>query len=324
MRIIFFIIVLLFPIYCLADMSQLSGNYTYLQSSDQMFMHSSSMAFRNNRRDLSFPYENEDEVAWDVGGSLLTTQGFNAIHNYNGQRGNFLLGRKFSSNFQIDITSGAHRAYDTNNNNDKTIYSGEIKLFLHSDELFDLILSANRDYAYIYTIQPGGTNDRLTTNVLNFSFNYNFLPYLMTRMNENYFFISDQNAKSVSTVSLLYGIATDEPWIWVGIGYDNTSYKYNTTNYWSPSAFMGFGFRSEANVPIYVIDNVYLNLEFNYNRLWDKDTCTRGNGVAFASKLQFGKRDNHNIAFFYNRINSIEDGNLWFSNEMGMTFNLMF
>ena len=64
-----------------------------------------------------------------------------------------------------------------------------------------------------------------------------------------------------------------------------------TTDYWSPSAFMAFGFGSEANLPIYLIDNIFINLELNYNRIWDKDTCTRGKGVAIASKLQFGRRE---------------------------------
>ncbi len=313
----------MFSIKAYCESAILSANYSYLQSSDQMFMHSSSLSFRSNRRDWSYPYENEARSAWDFGAALLTTHGFNALNNYNGQRAYVLLGKKINSNFLFEIYSGGHRIFDTGNNNDNTIFVGDLKFFFHVDELLDINFSANRDYAYIYTIQPGGTNNRLTTDSLNFALSYNIFSDISTRINESYFYISDQNTKSVTNISLLYGIATDEPWIWVGLGYENTSYKFVTPDYWSPSAFMAFGFRSEANIPIYLIDNIFINLEFNYNRIWDKDTCTRGNGVAIASRLQFGQRENHNFSIFYNRVNSIQDDNLWYSNEAGLAFNLM-
>lgn len=324
MKYLLLIFILIFNDSAYSENSIVTANYSYLQSSDQMFMHTSSLLFRSHRRDLSYPYENEDTTGWDFGSSVLTTQGFNANNNYNGQRGYLLLGRKFNSNFLIDFYSGGHRAFDTGNNNDKTIFIAELKALFHIDELLDISLAANRDYAYIYTIQPGGSNNRLTTNSFNFALNYNIFSDIVTRINENYFYISDQNTKSVTNIALLYGIATEEPWIWVGLGYENTSYKYVTTDYWSPSAFMAFGFRSEANLPIYLIDNIFINLELNYNRIWDKDTCTRGNGVAIASKLQFGRRENHNFSVFYNRLSSIQDGNLWYSNEAGVALNLMF
>lgn len=320
--IVIFILFIISPIY--ADESALlSGQYIYNESSDNMFMHSSILQFRSHRRDTLNLYEDEASEDWDYSGSFLATQGFNSKENYNGQRVLFLGGKKFSPNLHMDISGGAHNLYDTANQNSASIFVGEIKTYFVAAEFFNGFMSFNRDYAYIHTIQPGGIDYRLTATSLNSSFSINFTDYLTTRFIENYFFISDQNQKSVTNVSLLYGIAKDIPWIWVGIGYENTSYKYLTTDYWSPSAFMSFGTRAEADLPLLFIDNLNLGLEFNYNRLWDKDTCSDGNGVSFSGKLTYGDRNFNNISIYYSRINSIQNGNLWFSNEAGLTINIM-
>jgi len=303
--------------------SILTGQYSYLQSSDNMFMHSENVQFRTNRRDLLYPFDNEANAAWDFSGSLLVTQGFNANENYNGQRVYLLAGHKFLPNFQIDISSGVHRLYDTANQNTSSIYVFGIKTYFMASKYFNGYISYNSDYAYIYGIQPGAIDYRLTATSLNTSFSINFTDYLTTRFVENYYFISDQNQKSISNVSLLYGIFNDIPWIWMGIGYENTSYKYITTNYWSPSAFMSFGTRAEADIPLIFIKDLSLGLEFNYNRLWDKDSGTTGIGLSFSNRLTYGNRNSSNISIYYNRINSIQNGNLWFSNEAGIMANIM-
>ncbi|APJ02576.1 hypothetical protein [Silvanigrella aquatica] len=296
--------------------------YNYNQSSDNMFMHSSIMQFRNNRRDPMNPYDNEYPEAWDFAGSVVSTQGYNGTTNYNGQRALFSIGRKFSPEFELDFSGGDHRVYDNLNTDIGNIFVGELKAFLVIQDVFSGFVSANRDFAYTYTIQPGGINYRLTADSLNTALNINFTPEIITRIIENYFYLSDQNQKSITNVSLLYGLFIDVPWILVGIGYENTSYKYTTSNYWSPSSFMAYGFRSEADFPI-VKEVLFLNLEFHLNRIWDKDSCTRGNSLGFSSRVTYGDRNSNNIYVFYNRINSIQDGNLWFSNEAGVGLNIM-
>ena len=325
MKIYFIILIFILfdtSVFC-EEPSILTGQYNYLQSSDNMYMHSENLQFRTNRRDFLNPFDDEATAAWDFSGSFLATQGFNANENYNGQRVYLLAGRKFSPNLQIDISSGAHRLYDTYNQNTSAIYAGEIKTYFMASEYFNGYMSFNRDYAYFYNIQPGGIDYRLTATSLNTSFSINFTDYLTTRFIQNYYFISDQNQKSISNVSLLYGIFNEVPWVWVGIGYENTSYKYISTNYWSPAAFMSFGTRAEADIPLIFIKDLSLGLEFNYNRLWDKDTGTRGIGLSFSNKLTYGDRNYNNISIYYNRINSMQNGNLWFSNEAGIMANIM-
>ena len=71
------------------------------------------------------------------------------------------------------------------------------------------------------------------------------------------------------------------------------------------------------------IKNMNFGVEFNYNRLWDKGSCTTGNGFSFSNKLTYGDRNANNISIYYSRINSIQSGILWFSNEAGFTLNIM-
>lgn len=323
MKYIVFVIFLYISLNIYAEQSLLSGNYNYLETSDDMYMQYSNVVFRSHRRDLSYPYEEEELSAWDYGLSLLLTEGYNSKYFYSGQKAEFLIGRKFSSNFLIDCYAGGHRLFDTNNDNAQSIIIGGIKFYFHIDELLDMSLLLNRDFAYIHNIQPGSIDYRLMARAIYFAVNYKLPLDIMARGSQNTLILSDENIKSVTNISLLYGIFTSEPWLWIGIGYENTAYQFTTPDYWSPSTFMAFGFRSEASIPIYLIDNVFFNFELNYNRLWDKDAGEQGDGFVFASKLQLGRRDENNLAIYYNRITSVQDSSTWYSNEAGLTINLM-
>lgn len=145
----------------------------------------------------------------------------------------------------------------------------------------------------------------------------------MSRVSQDYLLINDGNQKSVSNLSLLYSLSTTTPWIWIGVGLEYTACASITPNYWSPSGFLGYGSRTEAEFTI-IEDFFSMSVNFDYNRIYDNDSKTEGNSFNFSTKLTLGNRNDHNASIYYNHIDSSQNGTSWISKEIGVSLNLTF
>lgn len=321
--VIFFIFIFLicnFKVYP-KEQSLSSANYSYTLISDSSFFHTTNFEFTNHRRDILYSYLNEQDTAWDYGGSIFYIQGFNTIDNYSGERVLFTIGHKSSPNFYQNISLGINNYYDSFHQKKFIEFVGESKTTFVLSEIFSGFIGVARDSGYIFSLQPGSISDALLVTKLFGLITIRYHEDWMSRFSQDYLLINDGNQKSVSNLSLLYGLSTTTPWIWFGVGLEYTAYSSTTSNYWSPSGYLGYGARTEAEISI-IEDFFSISVNFDYNRIYDNDSKAEGNGFNFSTKLTLGNRNDHNASIFYNHIDSSQSGTSWISKELGVSLNL--
>lgn len=131
---------------------------------------------------------------------------------------------------------------------------------------------------------------------------------------------SDQNRKNSTDTSLMYGISTGWPWVWIGYGVLSQKYSHQMSDYWSPRKFSTHGLRFDSSFPITDIwSGIFaLNLN-NYN----EDGFT-GQGSYGVAGIQARWSPQTEAKLTTTQIRSGQSRSRWSSDEVQFSFTHRF
>ncbi len=288
-------------------------------SSDGFQQKEINALYRNHRRELFNPYNNEAETSWDWGVSALMGDGHNSAYKYTGAKLQIIGGRKISKSVNLETKLGIHQLKNTTTNDTKNIFAGNLKGQFILNDIYSGSLDIVHGLARGGAIQQGAMHNQYQEISLNSSLSAKWSKHWQSILRSQNTYLSDSNQKSIYDFSTLYGISTGTPWIWAGVGIEKLNYTKRSEIYWSPVEFLSFGPRLDATVPI--SGKFSASTGLNLNRLYDKDTRSWGSGYYFSGRLQYGDRNEFNIALNWIRIESIQNGNKWKSNQVGLNLS---
>ncbi len=304
------------------EVSQLNSDVSSINTSDGISQKQLDIFYRNPRRELFYPFENEAEQGWDWGIRSVLSDGRNSQYAYRGTGLQLLGGRKFSKLASIESQLGFHQLKNTSTDESKTIFSGGVKGSAILDEKYTTSLEISHGFVDGALIQTGGISNQFTALSIKPGISARWSNRWLTQLRSQFHNISDDNQKSQIDIATLYGISTGVPWIWVGLGAEKLTYSKRSTSYWSPSEFISYGPRLEATVPVY--EKVSAAGGLNINRLYDKDTGTWGNGHYFSGRIQYGSRNEFNLSIYLIKIESVQNNNKWESTQSGLNASVPF
>ena len=314
---------LYFPIIAVAsepkELNSDSSRLAYTHTSDQISQTEFALDYQNHRRDLFWPHDLEAPKAQDFG---FTAHLFNGQHlnaRYQGERVAFGIGNKFSSDWLTHFFLGAHFFNNLSVQKKNTTPYLEGELFSILSPTLEMHLKLNHDFIYQDFVQPSGVDSAITANSLFLNLTYKPISVLRSNLITSFKTYSDSNNKRDLDASLLYGIATSTPWIWVGLGAEFLSYSSHQQGYWSPAPFYSYGPRFEGVFPIF--DHFELATGLNLNH-FSEDSTAIGNGYYGTFKLQYGTRNTFNLYLEYIRIIAEQNSRQWFSNSLAIGANI--
>lgn len=128
-------------------------------------------------------------------------------------------------------------------------------------------------------------------------------------------YLSDGNQRTDNDLSLMYGIATSWPWIWVGLGTGYLTNSKANQPYWSPRQFYSYGPRLDIAAPIYRTFSFAVGL--NLNKFQDID-FRQGQGFYSNSKIVYGEVGKLRYEVGLEAIQSEQNGNVWRSQAVAL------
>ena len=134
------------------------------------------------------------------------------------------------------------------------------------------------------------------------------------------FFLNDGNTRSNHDLGLFYGLATGDPWIWVGVGAGRLSNSIQNRGYWTPLEFYTIGPRLDLALTFWDDWKFLTGLNLNYF----KDVTTgEGKGYYATSKLTYKVFKVFELFAALESIQSEQFGRVWKSNAVtgGVTGN---
>lgn len=245
---------------------------------------------------MTYPYNNESESAWDFAAQAIITYGYSSLDYYNGEKFQFLGARKFSKSFLIETFAGFHSLNITSTDSSDVLPVGGMRVYFILPDSLETIFSGSYDYIYLDLMQPRGISDKIAATALNADISYHWSENWKSQIRYESKFLTDSNQKMYVDFSTMYGIYNDTPWLWVGIGGEDTEFKNQVTGYWAPEQFVTFGVRLDSVFPLF--GNFSGSFGFNGNELYDKGTDSWGNGYYLSAKLQYGDRNAPNASLF--------------------------
>ena len=295
-----------------------SSTLAYLFTTDLILQSELDLSYEEHRRDLFWPYDNEQDQAFDYGFKANLFNGQNIKEHYQGIKIAGEMGRKFSPCWYSHFNLGLHLLNNSNTNSmSSTPYvEGEVSGIL-SDPL-NAHVKINQDYIYQDLIQPGGVDSSLRATSFYLDLKYKISSSFHANFASSLRAFSDTNSKMSLDTSLMYGISTGVPWIWLGVGYEYLSFSFRQTGYWSPTHFYSVGPRFEGEFPI--INQLNFGVGLNVNH-FGEESASPGNGYFGSLKLQYGNRNEFNLALNYIRILAQQNSNPWSSNEFMLAVN---
>lgn len=123
---------------------------------------------------------------------------------------------------------------------------------------------------------------------------------------------SDDNEKRFADFSLMYGLSTGWPWMWVGYGAFTQSFRSQEAAYWSPAQFQSHGPRVDLSFPIKGIWSAFFALNINH---YDEDGF-RGTGSYGVAGVQAQWQQGSGAKLGFTQIRSGQSSTPWSSDEV--------
>ena len=286
----------------------LDSSFSQSKTSDELNLKKFILSFANNRRDLFWNYTGEKEVAFDYGVHIERTDG-----EYKEQlsfyRYQAFVGQKWSFNHysKFDFGNSLLRY------NDKA-YSLDHYGFTHlyKREWLNFTLNYLYDFYFLEQGVPGSLEEELKYHNLNLS--AVFIPHKEFRIPLHYSqkSISDGHSAVNMSLDVLYG-RVYPTWIWVGYGIGELKYNEESSLYWSPEKFFSHGPRFELSYGL--SDKLVAKFNVNYNII-KEGSFPSGESYYMVSALEWGDRNTTLLGVSFNRIQSEQNSNLWWSEEI--------
>ncbi len=287
-------------------------------TSDELNLNHFGINYRNHRRNLFFPFANEEEKSKDVGVVMDYFEGQLNTLKFNSLRLLGLLALKSSRIFLIETYLGGQNFKSEQVETSMAVPGVSIYFQIPQK----LLLQSHLDRFYL------AQNGFLSGPISNGTSAWRWKPSASYLLNERYRFlirpeldfISDGNRRFYSDIALMYGISTWPRWIWIGLGAEYLS-NSNPGNYWSPSMFKSYGLRFELNSEL--SNGLNGTIGFNFNQI-QENANPWGSGHYLNLGLAYGDRNSSNLNFNYIHIQSVQSNNEWKSNTFAINWNSFF
>ncbi len=304
------------------EKSILTAEGVYSTTYDEIRQYDWDLNYRDHRRDLGNPYENEANSALDFGLNLHLLTGTAPNVDYSAIRLMSLLAYKSSPENILEGTWGFHYMEETKNSKNDLIFVGALKdEFSVSDGVFGQFGFA-RDLTVLTLRPPRPSTDFLVYHSLYGHLGYYLKPNLRVKGKFDFTYFSDGNFKNEQDFEVMYGLSLDRPWFWLGLGANKLSFNHTEVNYWSPTNYYSFGPRLDANVPLFGVVSFFAGGSLNAQ--YDGDNAIWGYGYYLNCGLAFFDRNKSNFKLSYTRIYSESSLSRWYSNQFGLQANFMF
>jgi hypothetical protein len=219
------------------------------QSNDDDFdSRTFSLSYRNHRRGWFWPWQEAASSGPDWGLNLDRTRGTYGQTEFRSVHVQATLGTYLNAESYIQAQAGQH-ALQTDLG-DRTITSHSLSAIFGEGRDFGLQLEASRDFIYPEGAVPGGIAQQMTAR--DYTGSVRWRPAYRWRLlgQGNRREYDDENNSHQGTMSILYGVSPEWPWIWAGVGAQYLSFKRQVADYWSPKRFTAYGLRFDSSFPI--------------------------------------------------------------------------
>ncbi|OFZ15361.1 MAG: hypothetical protein A2Z20_06835 [Bdellovibrionales bacterium RBG_16_40_8] len=291
------------------EMRQGFGQIENEKTSDDLDRTSVYLRWRNHRREISWPYESEEDQANDHGFSVGLHRGHAPGPDFSGQRISGFIGKKISPQVYFDFEAGIHHLRDDAQSLNKNILAVGGNLNWRPNDKLYVEVGLHKDLSYL-TLQPTGQAESLTELACRPSLTYRPVEKLRLINRNNFFWFSDGNRKKESDIALMYGLATTTPWVWLGIGASYIEFARQAANYYSPEKFFSWGPRLEAVGKISEQISGVLGLSLAD---FQEGNLARGKGHYVSAAVRYGDRSDSLFEFQTVQVRSAQNARTWTS-----------
>lgn len=280
----------------------LTGSATSLQTTSEFKSYGLTLGYK----ELTLTNETSAEsAAWNFGVNGSLAQGKVAQTDFSFQRLQVTALKKLNS-FELTIAPGianrtatareAAQAFDGYLGLSGTFFASSIQFEVGARAVGDELQSN-------YSVQQNLRGEYARLQV-----QHTFAEKWKLGFLNKTFTLSDENVRSDSDASLLYGVSTSWPWIWLGGGAEYLTNTQANGPYWSPRQFYSYGLRSEVALPIAGQWSFAAGLNLNKFRDVDFD---EGQGYYLNSKVIYGEWGKLRYELGVEAIQSEQNGNIW-------------
>lgn len=262
--------------------------------------------YRNHQREFVWPWLEASDTSLDWGLSLKRLTGKVNDTNFTGERFVAMIGKRISPAFYLEGWGGTHRLVVDNAGTER-VSPHAIHIYATPNREFTVRVSNQHDYVYYENLLPAGITDRLAAH--SSSLQVEWLPWENLRATwfSRWRTFSDGNSSRNNRLNLMYGFATNVPWIWAGVGAEELNYADQRSNYWSPYKFTDYGLRFDSNMPL--TERINLSLAVNLDRIKENDK--QGTGKYYSGGLEFKLTPRVSLFLTGNYISSLQSGSEW-------------
>lgn len=312
----FFCFFLLNNVYGNEGRPHLHAGHSTLSTSDKLTLRQFEAGFQSSRREMVYPYPNEEKESWDYGFLVRHSNGSALTSRFEENKFQAMLARKFSPHFLLRAKSWLSSLKNKSNQDslDSLFYS------LQGEVSFPQVYSS-LEFEYDNSIEdlfyPKAIDNFLKKRSLNSTTLWMIKKFRFT-LRDQYIFFSDGNRRNYTDLDLKYNFSFDKYWLLLGVGGEYYWTKNDRVGYWTPRNFLSFGLRAEATIPIGKSWMTFIG--GNLSR-FISETGAYGTGYYTNCGLQFGKRESSNLRIGYERVESAQNRSTWFMDRIYFSYN---
>ena len=310
------------PLFC-AEKAIIGARFSHKETSEAISMNSYQLGGINHRRDLFWPYADEEVTSQDLGVIATLNPGSSREYDFEGQKLGLSFGKKYSDKAYFTLQAGFHRVKGTSAR-EEIVHSSpslESSLKLKSDKT-NHKFSLDYDLSYEDLQLPAGINQNLRTLGLRYYFSHSFAKNQKIYTSIGQKFYSGSNSRTQADSSYMIKPSESEWMPWFGFGFEYLSTSKNVTGYWTPRNQTSYGPRFEWSY----WQNQYFSSSFGsqVNRYYDSSAKKSGWGHYTALSFYLGDRDQMHGEIEFVRMDSTQEGGKWHENDLNLSFNYPF
>jgi hypothetical protein len=311
-----FCVLMIFNALPAKEKSQFFVETSMARTSDGLSLDGINLVYRNHRRELIYPYKDEEDKAFDYGLKMFLGKGKSNYSNFEHLRLLAFVGYKLSKHWYFETGSGLSNIKVKLNNKSSSAVPGYIKTeFLRENFYWNIAFQKRftiSDLRYPNAVRNLLKTKRLTNNLLWTPGKFRFK---LQNRSEN---LSDSNDALYQDFEIKYNLSNGPYWMLLGVGLERYQNEKEVEGYWTPNDFKSYGLRFEIYGPIY--KNYKCFMALNLNRL--KDSFDKyGKGYYLNVGIQSNNRDNTNFKIGFERVQSRQDKNNWYMDRPYIQYN---
>lgn len=282
-----------------------------LKTSDGIHYQSQSFWWKSDRRDLSYPFEDDNNSKFHYGFKYQATQVDHELDELSAKSVSASGSYRFIDWAQVTTEiKYSQLAYSSN---DDRLVGGKVSVEASKNNEYYQSLSFAREPGHESLLLPKAAQSNLTYDKLSYHLLYLKLANYRFNQRLHYYWISDGNQKWQLDVDIKRQIFKKYLWCFVGLGGEYIHHQEDIAGYWTPRHFWSLGPRLELGYDF--ASHFSLSHGTNLNYFYDENSSS-GRGYYTTTLFRIGKRSSHNLQLGFERIVSSQNSSEWDSNQL--------